>query len=160
MGEKEVGELDSTFPVLLIVVTIILLPTINPYLFQVQSGEFAGFSAGYLIPLLALVLLWWVAVFFNKTSIRVISWYGLFYYVVLSFWLLYLFAASPNVWGIWGDLFYGAFVCSPFFLSAIPTYLVFKRYSSFTVLSRKMVWLGCCTFALLAFLLAVMSTKF
>ncbi len=160
MGEKDVGELDGTFSVLIIVVTIILLPTINPYLFSVQSGEFAGFSAGYLIPLLALILLWWVAVFFDKSSIKVVSWYGLFYYVVLSFWLLYLFAGKPNFGGIWGDLFYGVFVTSPFFFSAIPTYFVFRRYNSLRALSRTNVRIGCCLFALLTFFLAVISTKF
>jgi len=157
MGEKEVKDLDSTFSVLVIVVTIILLPTIDPYLFSVQSGEFAGFSAGYLIPFLALVLLWWVAIFFDKSNIRVISWYGLFYYIMLSFWVLYIYAAKPNPSGIWGDLFFGALLGSPFLLSAIPTCFVFRKYSSLTGLSRNIVGVGCCLFALFAFLLAVMA---
>ncbi len=160
MVGKDVGELDSTFSVLIVVVTVILLPVINPYLFSTQSGEFAGLSAGYLVPLLALVLLWWVAVFFDKTNIRVISWYGLFYYVILSFWFLYLLVGQPNVGGIWGNLFYGAFVSSPFLLSAIPTYFVFRRYNNLRVLSRNVVGIGCCLFALLAFLWAVVPTMF
>jgi hypothetical protein len=157
---KEVGELDKTFPVMLIVVTLFLVPAINPYVYSTQPANEANFLIGYfLVPLLLLLVMWWVAVFFDKINLRIVSWYGLFYFVFFSLWMLFLIVFRNLPEGNLRLALGGITVFSPFVFAVIPTHFILERYNVYTIVSRKRVTRGCLLFFFFVVCMAVLSAR-
>jgi hypothetical protein len=160
--DERVRNLDKTFTALFLVVTIIVVPLSNNYVIQEQPQQIAIFTLLYFsFPTILLVLLWWIATFFDKTSLRIVCWYGLFYTVVHAFWIM----LSAYRYLAFGQEFYQStsiisgiiWILSAYAIPFIPSYFIYQQYSQITSFSSKKVKLGIFIFMVITLGLAFLA---
>lgn len=173
ISEQFFEKLDNTFNVLFIAVNIIVVPFTSFGLFNSPGPQYLAtfLLLYYYVPLILLVLLWWAATFFDKLSLRIVCWYGLFYLIVHGLWIListYVLLASyyevplhkfvlKHYLGI-EVINYWAF--SAYFGPLIPTFLVHRRYSHAQKPSLKRVCGGIFIFMAITMVLALFGVRY
>lgn len=135
LSEQDFWKLDRTFNTLFIVVSLVITPIVSIYVFQEQPHPVSKVLVLYfLVPMMSLILLWWWATFFDKLSLRIVCWYGLFNLVVHALWII----TSIYVYVVYGEAvhqsisFYAGmgWVLCAYLVPTLPIVFVYRRYST------------------------------
>lgn len=161
MTDKDFWKLDRTFNIVLIVITLVIAPAAGFYVFREPPHPTTRFVIPFVFaPLMLLVLLWWVATFFDNLALRIVCWYGLLYFVCHSFWLLTettVLSLYESLEEIIGFAFGAAWFTTSYLLPIIPIWFIFKKYADVQKPSREKVLYGIIIFSIITLCLSVIG---
>ena len=160
MSERDFWKLDRTFNILFIVITLVIAPAVSINIFKEEEPNPGSrfLILYFLVPTISLILLWWWATFFDKLSLRIVCWYGLFYLVIHAFWIItsmYIDFAYGKEFHQSVSLYAGmGWIFCAYCVPSIPAALIYRRYSNIQEPTPEKVLIGIFIFVAVTFGLA------